>query len=341
VRAVTTSSRGYGLALMLMLLIGPVLHRLPAAAAVAQDCSEGCPLPLDQPVSGSFPSGGSDLRIVDVPGPGTVELVVGLSGGERVYVYGPNGLVEDPYTAPADEEHVITVDHSAAATYYVYLDNPTAGGGRAYTISASWAPSSSAIAPPLEPASPPVRASPVASSLNFSTLPTGDQSDALPDFGFTIVANPPNLGIPSDVAGGTGKLDVFARGANQVLSSGATQTGHFIGPVHTYSQFSTLTCVTLLYTGAGSLTSFGVTRIGVSGGGSTPAWQVSAYDSSSTLLGTTGEGDITNGGFYFPSTPQTFAISTTRSISLLVICTRNQFSTYGAIPLVELMKSVS
>ncbi len=178
-------------------------------------------------------------------------------------------------------------------------------------------------------------------TLNFSSLPTGNQSGALQAFGFTIMPNPSNLGLPADVAGGAGELDIYTSGANQVLPPGDTQFGAFNGPTHTYAQYDTLTCTTMSYTGGGSLTSFGVTRIGVSGGGSTPAWQISAYDSSSNLLGTTGEGDITNGSFLFPSAPQTFTINTTTPISSLVICSRNRYSTYGSIPLVEVIKGGS
>src|SRR5258707_1168152 len=72
--------------------------------------------------------------------------------------------------------------------------------------------------------------------------------------------------------------------------------------IYTLSLHDALPISTLSYAGGGTLTSFSATRIGVTitSGASTPAWQIAAYDANSNLLGTTGEGNMSTGGFMFP-----------------------------------------
>src|SRR5262249_25417896 len=109
---------------------------------------------------------------------------------------------------------------------------------------------------------------------------TYTNTDVLVSQGLTIVSNLQGQ-LPTRAPLGTGTLLIGAVGTNQVEPPGTASNAQFIGSNFTSNA---LTCVSLAWTGSGSLTSFSATRIGVSNGGSIPAWAMYAYSASGTLL---------------------------------------------------------
>ena len=157
---------------------------------------------------------------------------------------------------------------------------------------------------------------------------TYTNTDVLASQGLTIVPNVQGQ-VPTGAPLGTGTLLIGAVGTNQVHPPGTASTAQFIGPNFTSNA---LTCVSLSWTGTGSLTGFSATRIGVSNGGSIPAWAMYAYSASGTLLDTKGEGNITTGGFSQPSNYASFTVSSSTPIARVVLCSHNGASTYGVVP---------
>jgi uncharacterized repeat protein (TIGR01451 family)/CSLREA domain-containing protein len=139
--------------------------------------------------------------------------------------------------------------------------------------------------------------------------------------------NPNSTGTLGDP--GTGYLAVYSVGANEVWPSDTVTQARLTGPAPIHYS---LNCATLDYTGSDSLTAFTITRVGVNNGASTPAWKMSAYDASGTLLSSVSEGDINHGSFLFPSAPHDFTVSST-AIARVVFCNNNYLSTYDTVPL--------
>jgi hypothetical protein len=65
-----------------------------------------------------------------------------------------------------------------------------------------------------------------------------------------------------------------------------------------------------------------------------------AFDARGSQVGeTVGEGDIVNGNYLFPPVPQDFTI-TAAGIHKLQLCSKNHLSTFGAIPIARISRTL-
>jgi hypothetical protein len=128
-------------------------------------------------------------------------------------------------------------------------------------------------------------------------------------------------------------------GTNLIMPAGLRQVGFFLGPaLLTAVAPDGLFCGELTISG-GDADSVVVTRPGVTGGASTPAWQMQAFDSRGSEVGEmVGEGDITTGSYLFPPLPQDFSIAAA-GIHTVRICSKNHLSTFGAVPIARIVRT--
>jgi uncharacterized protein (TIGR03437 family) len=209
----------------------------------------------------------------------------------------------DPYTPVAGQWNVSGYWDGASTPVFSisFLINPPSGGGVSVNLQT------------------------VLQQLNLQpgtyTSPT-----VLASQGLTIVAN--SSGTPG--AAGTGTLQIGAVSPNEVQPTGTGTDAFFNGPGIGYG---VLNCTTLAWTGSGSLTGFTITRPGMINNASIPAWAMYAYDSSGNQLATTGEGNLTTGGFLMPTSYASFTVSSATAIARVVFCSHNSLGTYNALPL--------
>ena len=147
------------------------------------------------------------------------------------------------------------------------------------------------------------------------------------------------LGEGVVLSGGSLRIESTA-GSNLVMPAGLRQVAFFLGPaLIKTSAPAGLTCGELTFTD-GDLAAVSVTRPGVTGGSSTPAWQMQAFNAGGSQVGdTVGEGDIVNGNYLFPPVPQEFTI-TAAGIHKLQLCSKNHLSTFGAVPIARISRTL-
>jgi uncharacterized caspase-like protein len=161
------------------------------------------------------------------------------------------------------------------------------------------------------------------------------------DFNATKGILETNAALGEGVVLSSGSLRIeSAAGSNLIMPAGLRQVAFFLGPALIKSSAPAgLTCGELTFTG-GDLAAVTVTRPGVTGGSSTPAWQMQAFNASGSQVGdTVGEGDIVNGNYLFPPVPQDFTI-TAAGIHKLQLCSKNHLSTFGAIPIARIKRTL-
>jgi hypothetical protein len=146
-----------------------------------------------------------------------------------------------------------------------------------------------------------------------------------------------SLGAGVNLARGPLRFESTA-GTNLIMPAGLRQVGFFLGPALMPSATPGLFCGEVTFAD-GDAESVVVTRPGVTGGASTPAWQMQAFDARGRPVGDlAGEGDIVTGSYLFPPVPQEFSVQGA-GIHTLRICSRNDRSTFGAVPIARIVRT--